>query len=495
MLSIFDNNAFYYTGMRLTPTLLLLFPFGLCAQEDHEHETIVIENEYEPYDTDLLNADFHAGRREALRELMPANSVAFIFANPVRNRSNDVDFEYHQDPDFYYLTGLTEPNAVVMILSEERKIDGVKTNEIIFVQPRDATLEMWNGPRLGVDGVTQQLGFEDAFENTQFSEFDLELSSFDNVYYFGLPEDISDDKYNKGDLYSLIQDFEFNLAQTNDEQENTSKLPEWMAQLREIKLDEEMILLRKAIDITCAAQIELMKALNPEMAEYQGEAIVEFFFKNYGAEYAGFPSIVGGGENSCILHYITNRKPLIDGDMLVVDIGAEYHGYTADVTRTMPVDGVFSEEEKAIYNLVLQAQQAGVEVCKPGNKFWLPGQKAMAVIANGLIELGIITNKTDARLYFPHGTSHYLGLDVHDAGLYGPLEAGNVITVEPGIYIPEGSDCDEKWWNIGIRIEDDVLITEDGYEVLSDCVPKTIEEIEAIMAEESIFNLLPVEDE
>lgn len=468
------------------------------AQEDdheHEHESITLSNEYDPYDDDLLPAEFHAGRRDALRELMPDNSVAIFFTNPIMNRSNDVDFEFHQDPDFYYLTGLMEPNAVVLIFSEERKIDGMKTDEVIFVQPRDASVEMWMGKRLGVDGVTELLEFENVISNAEFSEFDLDLGSFDQVYHYEIPEDVRDDVHDKGDLYSLIQDFEFNLESVDDESKNNFQLKEWMAELRQVKLDEELELMRTAIDITCAAQYELMKALNPEMAEYQGEAIVEYFFKNGGAEYAGFPSIVGGGENSCILHYVTNRKPLVDGDMLVVDIGAEYHGYTADVTRTMPVDGHFSEEEAAIYNLVLEAQTAGIAACKPGVKFWVPGQKAMNVISAGLIELGITTTKTEARIYFPHGTSHYLGLDVHDAGLYGQLEEGNVITVEPGIYIPAGSDCDEKWWNIGVRIEDDILITETGHENLSDCVPSTIEEIEAIMAEESLFNLLNAEEE
>lgn len=484
--------------MKYLTTLVLVVSCGfLGAQEDHDdhdghdHESITISgDDYMPYDDDLLTAEFHAGRRDALRELMPDNSVAIFFSNPVRNRSNDVDFEYHQDPDFHYLTGLDEPNSVVMIFKGDFEYDGQNTDELIFVQPRNETMEMWNGKRLGTEGASVQLGFEHALENTEFNTFDLQLGDRDNIYHYAIPEDVSDDPYDKGDLYSLLADFEYELSNIEEATSNDFQLKEWMAELRQIKLEEELVLMRKAIDITCAAQEELMRALTPDMAEYQGEAIVEYFFKNGGAEYAGFPSIVGGGENSCILHYTTNRKPLVEGDLLVVDIGAEYHGYTADVTRTMPVDGEFSEEEAAIYNLVLEAQTAGIEACQPGNKFWVPGQKAMSIIAQGLIELGIITAQKDARTYFPHGTSHYLGLDVHDAGLYGELEAGNVITVEPGIYIPADSDCDEKWWNIGVRIEDDILITEDGYEILSGCVPSTIEEVEAIMAEESLFNKL-----
>jgi Xaa-Pro aminopeptidase len=224
-----------------------------------------------------------------------------------------------------------------------------------------------------------------------------------------------------------------------------------------------------------------MKKLNPEMAEYQSEALVEYHFKNEGAEHAGFPSIHGSGGNSCILHYVSNRKMFEQNDLLVSDIGAEYHGYTADVTRTLPVNGKYSKEQAIIYNIVLEAQTAGIEVCVEGNSFWKPGQIANEIITKRLMELGIIKNASEVKKYFPHGTSHYLGLDVHDAGMYNSLKAMQVITVEPGIYIPEGSDCDKKWWNIGVRIEDDILITNMKPINLSGCVPRTIPEIEEIM--------------
>ena len=254
-----------------------------------------------------------------------------------------------------------------------------------------------------------------------------------------------------------------------------------MAKLRQIKTQEEIALLRKAINITCEAQIELMKQIHEEMTEYQTEAIIEYVFKRNGAEYPGFPSIQGSGENSCILHYTSNRRPLVNGGLLVSDVGAEYHGYTADVTRTIPPKGEFSKEEKLIYNLVLKAQTAGIEAAQVGNSFWAPHQEAQKVIADGLKKLGIIKNINELSQYFMHGTSHYLGLDVHDAGMYMPLQEGNVITVEPGIYIAEGSDCDPKWWNIGVRIEDDILILETGPENLSAAAPRTVAEIEALM--------------
>jgi Xaa-Pro aminopeptidase len=258
--------------------------------------------------------------------------------------------------------------------------------------------------------------------------------------------------------------------------------------LREVKTDEEIALLRKAVDLTCRGFHEAMKSAEPGMHEYELENINEFVWKKEGAEHAGYPSIVGGGHNSCVLHYETNRKKLLAGDLVVMDMGAEYHGYTADVTRTFPVNGRFTPEQKTIYELVLQAQEAGLSACVPGNAFSEPHRAALDVIAQGLVRLGIIREASEATRYFMHGTSHYLGLDVHDPGSYGPLKPNSVITVEPGIYIKEGSPCDRKWWNIGVRIEDDVLITPGGHENLSDCVPKDVAEIEALMARESPFN-------
>ena len=226
------------------------------------------------------------------------------------------------------------------------------------------------------------------------------------------------------------------------------------------------------------------------MKEYEIKAVIEYVFKSNGAEYPGFPSIIGAGENSCIIHYETSRKKIVAKDMIVCDVGAEYHGYIADITRTIPADGKFSEQEKILYSVVLEAQEAGIALCKPGNDFRAPHKAAVSVIQKRLLELGIIKTANEVNNFFYHSTSHYIGLDVHDVGLYGRFNPGNAITVEPGIYIPWGSDCDEKWWNIGIRIEDDVLITETNPEVLSSCVPKSISEIEELMKKESLFNMM-----
>jgi Xaa-Pro aminopeptidase len=469
--------------MRLLILLFILNPFIFLAQEN-KIDIPANKLHYE-YDTDLLDASFFAKNREKLRQEMPKNSVAVLFANPVRNRSNDINYEYHQDPNFYYLTGLREPHAMVLIFKEEQEFgNGFKTDEVLFLQKKDKINETWVGKRLGIVGATKHLGYDIALDGEDFSSFDDELDKFDKVLTLKQFNDVRNTS-KKSDLYDLINIF--NLKMEKSDNLDNRGLLAIMAKLRQIKSQEEITLIRKAVNITCEAQIELMKALNSKMTEYQSEAIVEYVFKKNGAEHPGFPSIMGSGENSCVIHYTSNRKKLENKDLLVSDIGAEYHGYTADVTRTLPVDGIFSEEEKIIYNIVLKAQQAGIDLCKPGNKFWDPHNAATKIITDALLELGIIKKSYHVQRYFMHGTSHYLGLDVHDAGLNGPLEPGNVITVEPGIYIPEGSECDKKWWNIGIRIEDDILITTSDPDILSAKAPRTIEKIESLMKMENNF--------
>ena len=457
--------------------LLILSPDGQAQEQPMSvQESNINPEEVGVFDNDLLPASFHRERRQKLRDLMPDSSVAIFFSSPIRNRSNDVDYEYHQDPNFYYLTGLREPHSVVIIHKHPVLINNELTNEVLFVQPRNPKQERWLGKRLGVEGAKKILEFGTVLPNSDFSFTDCKIKGM-NYTFFPIDKGDTRDTESNHDLFDLKKHF---LTQTV-RQKGSSTLARFMAQLREIKTNEELILMRKAIDITCKAQHELMKKLTPEMAEYQTEALVEFHFKNEGAEHAGFPSIHGSGGNSCILHYVSNRRMFEENDLLVSDIGAEYHGYTADVTRTLPVNGKYSKEQAIIYNLVLQAQSIGIDSCLAGNSFWIASQVANKVIADGLIKLGIIQNKIEVKKYFPHGTSHYLGLDVHDVGTYGKLTPGQVITVEPGIYIPANSDCDPKWWNIGVRIEDDILITTEKPINLSDCVPRTMQEIEEIM--------------
>ncbi|ASV31454.1 aminopeptidase P family protein [Maribacter cobaltidurans] len=502
---------------------------------------------------DYLSSEFHKERREKVRQMMSPNSVLVFFANAERNRANDVDYVYHQDPNFYYLTGYKEPNAVLLIFSEPQKDkDGKDFDELIYVQERNAKEEQWTGKRLGVEGVKEQLGFENVFNGGDFKDLPINLGSFDKVSFFDFENDYRD-KSGDADLFDLIKTFKIkanypsdynpikqnlyamiqsatpentaNVAKTvsryldyyenlkNDEFLNdfvnasdnlkrievqekvnlvlasnnldSKMISEIMATIRETKTPEEMKLLKKAIEISAVGQIEVMKAMHPNMSETEIQGVHEYVYKKYGAEYEGYPSIVGGGNNGCILHYIENNKMEVGNDLVLMDLGAEYHGYTADVTRTIPANGKFTPEQKAIYDVVYDAQEAGIKASVVGAEFQAPGRAALKVVEDGLITLGIIKEASEARTYFPHGTSHYLGLDVHDQGTYRPFQPNTVITVEPGIYIPEGSDCDKKWWGIAVRIEDDILITEKGPVNLSAMAPRTTQAIEAMMKQPS----------
>jgi Xaa-Pro aminopeptidase len=268
-----------------------------------------------------------------------------------------------------------------------------------------------------------------------------------------------------------------------------------MSDLREIKTPEELKLLRKAIRVSCQAQVEAMKAIKPGMPEMEVQGIQEYVFKRYQAEDVGYPSIVGSGQNGCVLHYEENYKPSISGkDLILMDLGAEYRGYSADITRTVPVSGTFSPEQKLIYELVLRAQEEAMRICKPGTTFENLNRVTHQIVNQGLADLGIIKNADERHSYYPHGCSHHIGLDVHDRGSYGALKENMVITIEPGIYIPENSPCEKKWWGIAVRIEDDFLILREGYELLSSAAPRAVKDIEDLMKLPSPLEAMPLPD-
>ncbi len=496
----------------------------------------------------LLGADFHKERRHIFRSRMPKNSVAVFFAAPVRNRSNDVDFHYHQNPDYFYLTGHKEPGGVLVIFSETQEVYGTKTDELLFVMPKDELSELWTGKRLGETKAADTLGFEVVKSNREFFKLPFKFSKFDKIIFLETEYDLHSATYRIEEsqnmaalqetfrqqaqipplisntllqIYGMIRkgngavlptldfmvkenpnflsDFwieQYSKATKDKDRQQIAKLvPEMrfdlqtanviLDKMRQIKTPEEMVLLRKAIKITTLAQIEAIKAIHPDMSELEIQGLHEFVYRRCGAAHEGYPSIVGSGHNGCVLHYIQNDRPKIGNDLVLMDLGAEFEGYTADVTRTVPGSGKFSPEQKAIYELVLQAQEKAFTLCKEGNFFYAPHNAARLVIAKGLVKLGIVENEIESEFYFPHGTSHFLGLDVHDRGIPGILQAGMVITVEPGIYIPPNSPCDPKWWGIAVRIEDDVLITKDGYELLSGDAPRSVEEIEKLMQQRS----------
>ncbi len=514
---------------------------------------------------DYLSKDFHKQRRDLLRSKMPKNSVAVVFANPVRNRANDVDYVYHQDPNFYYLTGYREPNAVLVLFAEDQKNEnGNSYNEILYVQERNPRAEMWNGRRLGKEGAETKLGFTIAENGIEFIKSKIDFKKFDKVFIDGKFKDDYRNSGGSADIFDLVVSFKkksgYNpesylsnvkkyfyrqiketpiesranvvgiIKQYQDQYEELKKdkiiqgyinaadeklakdmqqkialamqpktnvdiefFPSQIGAMREIKTKEELKLLTKAIRISAVGQIEVMKAMKPHMSETEVQGIHEFVYKKYGAEYEGYPSIVGAGNNGCILHYIENNKTEVGHDLVLMDLGAEYRGYTADVTRTIPASGKFTPEQKAVYDVVYKAQEAGIKASIVGAKFNAPNAASKVEINKGLFALGIIKSVDEKHNYLPHGVSHYLGLDVHDPGTYGALKANSVITVEPGIYIPEGSPCDKKWWGIAIRIEDDILITEKGPVNLSAEAPRKSDEIEKMMAKPSVLDefLLP----
>lgn len=511
-----------------------------------------------PTPTDYLSKDFHKGRREALRALLPSNSVMAVFAFPTRNFSNDVDYKYHANPDLYYFSGYTEPNAVLLIFKEAQKDSANRSfNELFFVQKKDALREQWTGKRLGVEGV-KAMGFSHVYNAEDFDRYAPNLSGFDKVI-FEFPQDVSDKITQSDDVHDLINSFRKKSAMPDDfdgevmadimsisqypmllgsiprltqyyknlaedserykrnpfikkviqlkdsteakawlkEMDNTKWDPAlyslYTKQLRQIKTNEELGLMRKSINISALAHNEAMKAVKPGMSELELQGVQEFIHKKLGAEYVGYPSIVGAGANGCVLHYIENSVTSVGNKMVLMDVGAEYHGYSADVTRTFPANGKFTAEQKQIYDIVYEAQEAVLKICKEATSFQEIEKTARDIVAKGLVKLGILKDEKESRLYYPHGCSHFLGLDVHDKGIYSTLKENMIITVEPGIYIPENSNCDKKWWGIAVRIEDDVLIKKDSYENLSHLAPRKSEDVEKMSAQKSFVDDLKVE--
>ncbi len=437
--------------------------------------------------TEELDATFFANNRERLRDTLPDSSVVIVFSAPQKRRSNDIEYGFHQDPDFFYFTGIREPNCMLMMFSEPVQVDGRWMREALFVEDKDPKKETWTGRMLGIEGAKEQSGMLSVFPNHEFKLMKLPLDKIKHVYANEYQQVESDDPEDGGDLSSLINHCRTKLERANLELIHY-KGEDLFAWLRQAKQPKELLMMRQSIDITCEAFHTVIDNLTPKMTEYQVEAMIEYVFRASGAEGEAFPSIVASGKNGGIMHYTANEDLLIPGDMVVIDIGAQYQGYAADITRTLPVSGKYSEEQKQVYQLVLDAKKVATRYAKPGYKFWIPHEEAYRTIGKGLIKLGIIKEWREIGDYFIHGTSHYLGLDVHDAGLYASLKPGEVITVEPGVYIPEGSPCDPKWWNIHIRIEDDILITEGEAEILSDCIPSEISEIEALMQGERASN-------
>ena len=432
---------------------------------------------------DDLGPEFHKKKRQEFRSLMPANSVAFIFTSPIMKRSNDTDYMYHQDPNFYYLTGWREPHGVLVIFKDDQFDSDGSYNEIMYVRERNEYREMWDGRRLGIKGA-KKMSFDRVKLRSEFIENTIPIENFSNILNTNIRDDVRDFKDDKYDLFDIQNKFqeivskkESDILGDLNKQFFSSSINQIMSKLRQTKDPLEIDLLTKAIRISALAQIEVMRAIHNDMTEREVQGIHEFIYRKYGAAHEGYNSIVGAGGNACVLHYVTNEDMDIKDKLILMDVGAEYRGYTADVTRTIPVNGKFNNEQKIIYDLVYKSQEEAIKEAIIGNSFNDIYLKSYDIIAKGLIDLGIINDYREARKYYPHGVSHHIGLDVHDPGSRDLME-NMVITVEPGIYIPENSNTDPKWWNIGVRIEDDILITNSGPVNLSIDAPRRSDEIE-----------------
>ena len=433
----------------------------------------------------MLGVDVFERRRRRFMQAMGDGSAAIFPAATERIRSNDVEYRFRQHSDFHYLTGFPEPGAVCLLLPGHHKEEYV-----LFVRPRDDEREAWSGRRAGVDGAIDRFGAAGAYPIEKLDDMLPQyLAERERVYYV----------MDHGDAFTpRVMRW---LEQAQAKRQRTGSGPTALLDAREVlhemrlrKEPEELNCMRRAAEITAAAHLSAMREACPGHHEYEIEALMEYTFRRAGADGPAYPSIVASGPNAAILHYTNNNCVMQSSDSLLIDAGAEYECYCADVTRSFPLGARFEGRHRAIYEVVLEAQLTAIATVRPGVRIDEIHQRAVRVLVEGLVSLGLlngsVTEIEEKELYKPlylHRTSHWLGLDVHDVGLYKvagqsrALEPGMVLTVEPGVYIGEHlADVASEWHGLGVRIEDDVVVTSDGYEVLSAAIPKRIDEIEAL---------------
>lgn len=432
-----------------------------------------------------MNTLEFARRRDRLMAAIGPKSVAVIAGAKDIRRNGDTHYPFRQESDFFYLTGFAEPNAL-LVLTPLRK-EGEVT---IFVNPRDPGAEQWNGRRLGVEAAPQVLGVDHAYDVAEIDKQLPQLIEGRQAIHAHFGFDSSFDQR----VFSCTSNLK---SQRKLAPQEFVDLSHSLHELRVIKSPHEQECMQRAADITVRAHMRAMESCKPGLYEWHLEAALISEFMSNGARHAAYPSIVASGENACIMHYVDNNATLNANDLVLIDAGCELDHYASDVTRTFPVSGRFSDRQKELYELCLFAQERAITSAKPGAKFNDPHDTARQVLTQGLIDLGIINGPLDAALeqnddrrFLVHRCSHWLGLDVHDAGAYvedgksRAFEPGMVLTIEPGIYIPSNEsmkDVDSKWRGIGIRIEDDVLITPEGNQVLTAEAPKNVDEIESLM--------------
>ena len=425
-------------------------------------------------------------RRSAILAKMQPNSVCVIGSAQLVTRSNDTEYVFRQDSYFWYLTGFDEPDSVLLLLKDAQG----QTRQVISCQPKDALAEIWHGRRLGCVAAVAMLGVDEALSSEALTQTFTQLFSGVDIVYSLFIQPI------KSQIDECILSLKRVPKQGDLAPTQQIDCQAWLDAMRLIKSPAELALMAKVGKISAQAHCVAMQVCQPDMNEFQLEAHIQFEFAKHGARQPAYTTIVGGGENACILHYTQNNQVLNAGELVLIDAGGELEGYAGDITRTFPVNGSFTDDQAALYQIVLNAQMAAIELLQPNTLIADANHAVIEIITQGLIDLGILTgcladniDNLTYRQYFMHGLGHYLGLDVHDVGAYSiggkacPLQPGMVMTVEPGVYIAPGSPCPARFHGIGIRIEDNIVITSSGNRVLTDDVPKTIVAIEALMAQ------------
>jgi Xaa-Pro aminopeptidase len=434
----------------------------------------------------MISSNEFARRRKELMAMIGKDAIAIVPAAPERTRSRDTLYPYRQDSDFHYLCGFPEPEAVLVLIPGR-----AQGQFVVFCRERDRERETWDGYRAGPEGACEQYGADDAFPISDMDDILPGLLEGKSKVYSAIGKDKEFDQH----LMEWVNSIRAKARTGAVPPGEFVDLDHLLHENRLFKKPAELKLMRKAAKISAEAHCRAMRASKPGLNEYQLQAEIEHTFAMEGASFPAYTSIVGGGDNACILHYVENNQPLKDGDLVLIDAGCEYQHYAADITRTFPVNGRFSPEQKAIYELVLKAQLAGIEAARAGNHWDAPHQATVEVITAGLVKLGLLKGSVKKLIaagayseFYMHRAGHWLGMDVHDVGDYKVdgewrlLEPGMVMTIEPGIYIaPDCKKVAKKWRGIGVRIEDDVAITRKGTEVLTAGAPKTVGEIEALM--------------
>jgi len=452
----------------------------------------------------MNKTDIYRLRRNQLAEQIFAKTgggVAIISTAAELTRNRDSEFPYRHDSDFYYLTGFEEPGAT-LVMKVGKSGNHFEVQSHLFCRPKDPEREIWDGIRLGPDAASETLGIEYAHSNQELDQKLNDLLADQSALYVRLADSAESDRRLRHWMKQV-------RAQARSGVNAPSQLHDIDAMIHEMRLFKnahEIDIMRRAAAISARAHIRAMQACKPGMREYQLEAELLHEFRNSGAQSVAYNSIVAGGANSCILHYRAGSTELRSGELCLIDAGCELDSYASDITRTFPVNGKFSGPQRALYDITLAAQEAAIAMTKPGNTFMQPHEAALQVLTQGLLdekllkltELGSLENAIETgayRRFYMHRTSHWLGMDVHDVGSYREsalessgadkpwriLKSGMVITIEPGLYIRPADDIDEKFWNIGIRIEDDAVLNDAGCELISRGVPVKADEIEAIM--------------